>query len=44
MCAGDQMPYNFAEGFVELTNGHVFKGIGCFLEKIKVPKLPKDEK
>ena len=44
MCAGNRMPYNYAEGFVELTNGHVFKGIGCFLKKIKVPKLPKDEK
>ena len=43
MCARNQMPYNFAEGFVELTNGHLCKGIRCFLKKIKVPKLPKEE-
>ena len=43
MCAGDRMPYNFAEGFAELTNGHLLKGVRCFLKKIKVPKLPKEE-
>ena len=43
MCGGTRMPYNFAEGFVELTNGHLIKGIGCFMKKIKVPKLPKEE-
>ena len=43
MCAGKQMPYNFAQGFAELTNGHLFKGIRCFMKKIKVPKLPKEE-
>ena len=43
MCAGRQMPYNFAQGFAELTNGHLFKGIRCFLKKIDVPKLPKEE-
>ena len=43
MCAGKQMPYNFAEGFVELTNRHLMKGIRCFIKKIKVPKLPKEE-
>ena len=42
MSAGRSMPYNFAQGFVELTNGHLFRGIGCFLKKIKVPALPKD--
>ena len=42
MCAGKQMPYNFAEGFVELTNRHLMKGIRCFIKKIKVPKLPKE--
>ncbi len=44
MCAGNQMPYNFAQGFAELTNGHLFKGIRCFMTKIKVPKLPKEER
>ncbi len=43
MCAGRQMPYNIAQGFAELTNGHLFKGIRCFMKKIKVPKLPKEE-
>lgn len=43
MCAGNRMPYNFAQGFVELTNGHLFRGIRCFMTKIKVPKLPKEE-
>ena len=43
MCAGDRMPYNFAEGFAELTNGHLFRGIRCFMKKIDVPKLPKEE-
>ena len=43
MCAGNQMPYNFAQGFAELTNGHLFKGIRCFIKKIDVPKLPKEE-
>ena len=43
MCAGRQMPYNYAEGFVELTNRRLFKGIRCFIKKIKVPKLPKED-
>ena len=43
MTAGSFMPYNYAQGFVELTNGHLFKGISCFMKKIKVPKLPKEE-
>lgn len=43
MTAGSSMPYNYAQGFVELTNGHLFKGISCFMKKIKVPKLPKEE-
>lgn len=43
MTAGNSFPYNYAQGFVELTNGHLFKGAACFLKKIKVPKLPKEE-
>lgn len=42
MCAGQSMPYNFAQGFVELANGHVLRGAKAFLTPIKVPKLPKD--
>lgn len=44
MSAGKTMPYNFACGFMELANGHLFKGIQCFCTKIKVPKLPKEKK
>ena len=43
MTAGSSMPYNFAQGFAELTNGHLIRGAGCFLKKIRVPKLPKEE-
>ena len=43
MCAGKSMPYNFAQGFMHLSNGHICKGIGCFCKKIKVPALPKDQ-
>jgi hypothetical protein len=43
MTAGKSFPYNFAQGFVELTNGHLLKGAACFMKKIKVPKLPKEE-
>ena len=44
MSAGSVMPYNFACGFMELANGHLFKGIKSFCTKIKVPKLPKEKK
>ena len=37
------MPYNFAQGFVNLANGRIIKGIKCFCTKIKVPALPKDK-
>ena len=43
MTAGKSMPYNFAQGFVELTNGHLIKGARSFMKPIKVPKLPKEE-
>ncbi|MBP5294248.1 MAG: hypothetical protein J6Y95_00855, partial [Lachnospiraceae bacterium] len=43
MSAGKSLPYNFAQGFVELTNGHLIRGAKCFLTKIKVPKLPKED-
>lgn len=44
MSSGKSMPYNFANGFMELTNGHLLKGIRCFLTPIQVPSLPKDQK
>lgn len=43
MSSGTNMPYNFAQGFVNLANGRLIKGIKCFCTKIKVPKLPKEE-
>lgn len=43
MSAGKSCSYNFAQGFVNLANGHIIKGIKCFCTKIKVPKLPKDK-
>lgn len=43
MCAGKSMPYNFAQGFMELTNGHLIKGARCFMTNINAPKLPKEE-
>ena len=43
MTAGSSLPYNFAQGFMELTNGHLLKGARCFMKKINVPKLPKEE-
>ena len=42
MAAGTQFPYNFAEGFMHLANGKIFKGAKCFLTKIKAPALPKE--
>ena len=42
MAGGGQCPYNFAEGFMHLANGKIFKGAKCFLTKIKAPALPKE--
>ena len=44
MASAGQCPYNFAEGFMHLSNGKIIKGAKCFLTKIKAPKLPKDKK
>ena len=43
MCAGSSCPYNFAQGFMHLANGHLWKGIKCFCTNIQVPKLPKEK-
>ncbi len=43
MCAGASFPYNFAKGFMELSNGHIFRGAAYFLKPVKAPKLPKNE-
>ncbi len=44
MSAGTMFPYNLAEGFKELANGHIFKGIGHMMKKVKAPKLPINKK
>ena len=46
MSAGTQFPYNFAEGFMHLSNWHLIKGIKAMATKIKAPALPieKEEK
>lgn len=43
MSAGKSFPYNFAQGFVYLANGKLFRGLKCFCTKIQVPALPKTE-
>ncbi len=43
MSASSSFPYNFAEGFMHLSNGHIFRGAACFMKPVKAPKLPKDE-
>ena len=35
--------YPVAEGMAALANGRLLKGIACFLKKIKVPPLPKEQ-
>lgn len=37
-------PYHVAEGVSELANGHLLKGLRCFLRVPKVPKLPKHQR
>ena len=44
MGSGGRMPYNFALGMRDISNGHIFGGIKHFCKKIKVPPLPKDDK
>ncbi len=44
MNAGGAMPYNYAEGFVELSNGHLVKGIKCFARHIEALDLPEEAK
>ncbi len=44
MSAGNSFPYNFAMGFVDLSNGHIFKGIKDFCSPIKTSKLPIEDK
>ncbi|MGN1025941.1 MAG: beta-glucosidase [Faecousia sp.] len=43
MTSGKNLPYNFANGFMELTNGHWLRGVRCFCTPVKVPQLPKHD-
>ena len=43
MSGGTGFPYNLAEGFRDLSNGHILKGIKDFTTKIKAPALPTEE-
>ncbi|MBQ9289929.1 MAG: glycoside hydrolase family 3 C-terminal domain-containing protein [Clostridia bacterium] len=43
MSAGQSMPWHVANGMMEMTNGHLIRGIRCFLSPIKAPTLPKEE-
>lgn len=43
MSAGNSCPYHFAKGFVDLANGHIFKGIKDFCSPVKVAPLPKNQ-
>mgnify|MGYP004617796517 FL=1 len=42
MSSGTSCPYNFAKGMIDLSNGHIFKGIKDMCVGIKAPDLPKD--
>ena len=44
MGAGNQFPYNYAEGLVDLANWKIFKGIKKFKTKIDAPNLPIEQK
>jgi uncharacterized protein with ACT and thioredoxin-like domain len=44
MCGGTQFNAQTAKGFIELANGHLFRGIRILLTKIEVPPLPKEGK
>ncbi len=42
MASQDSLPYNYAQGLVAFANGHILKGAACFMRRIRVPKLPKE--
>ena len=44
MTSGGALPYNVAQGLVELANGHFMRGARCIMKRIRVPGLPKKEK
>lgn len=44
MASAGAFPYNLSLGFRELSNGHIIKGIKCFIKKIDAPALPIENK
>lgn len=44
MSAGRSLPYNVALAFMELTNGHLLRGLRYICSPVKAPALPKDTK
>ncbi len=43
MSAGKSCPYHFAQGFVDLANGRIIKGIKDFCSPVKTAALPKNQ-
>ncbi len=43
MSAGKSCPHHFAQGFVDLANGHIIKGIKDFCSPVKTAALPKNQ-
>ena len=43
MCAGSRLPFNMAEAFAALANGHLLRAMGKMMRPIKVPPLPKEQ-
>lgn len=41
MSSGKSLPYHLANGFVELANGHILRGLKCICTPVRVPELPK---
>ena len=44
MASGGRFPYNYAEAFRDLANGHLFKGLKHLFKKITAPELPNENK
>lgn len=44
MSSGRSLPYNLAIAFMEMTNGHLLRGIQRVCTPVKVPALPKEKK
>ena len=40
MSSSGVFPYNYALAFKDIANGHIFRGLGHFMKKVKAPALP----